>query len=473
MILRNNAANPKFSFLKTGDPFHAHYRKMVAFNGGGSGATPATSAPSAPPDGGEGAVDVGAPAKGVVATSAQMAKPSTVGPRVAPLALPEQQYRVPRPAGLFPEEVETLMLAAQFTARNGRRFLAHISEREGSNARFDFLRPQHHLFGFFTALVDAYSKVLMPSREILDAVKAHAAPDARASLLLRLRRHAEWLAVEERKRVEKQDAEDAERMQQLSIDWHDFVVVETITFDDDDDDEQMPAASRLEPSAQPAAEPARHASAAQPDAREAAAAQHAEPAELELVDLGTGVPEPEMKIRTDYVRPAARPSGAPQTAIDPISGKEVPLSQIGEHVRISLLDPQWKEQKQLAAEKNKESNVARGDEVFANIARFAKRRTDIFGEEEGAIGEVLERDKAEREKAAKERVIWDGHAESIAHAATLAQSKLLNAVGVANALARETEPTGARAHRRTQAACAAPHSTPPFRWAPAPCRPRP
>lgn len=423
MILKNNAENPKFSFLKPGDPFHAHYRKMVIYNGGAAAAAP----PPAQSAGGDVAMaDAGgAGGKGVIASSGQTAKPSTVGPRVVPLALPEQQYRVPRPAGLLPEEVETVMLAAQFTARNGRRFLAQLAEREGNNPRFDFLRPQHHLFGFFTALVDAYSKVLLPPQEVLDNLKANAMPDARPPLLSRLRQHAEWLLVEEKKRLDKQNADDAERMQQLSIDWHDFVVVETISFDDDDD-EELPAAARLDPSAQPPAAQAAGARAQEP-AAQPDGPQPAEPAELDLVDLGASVPEPAMVVRKDYkpqLQPQAKArAAAVEMAIDPISGKEVPLSQIGEHLRISLLDPRWKEQKQAAADKNKESNVASGSEVFKNIAAFAQRRTDIFGDEEGAIGELLERERREKEKAAKDRVIWDGTSESIVRAATLAQTQ--------------------------------------------------
>lgn len=32
--------------------------------------------------------------------------------------------------------------------------------------QFNFLKPTHSLFGFFTALCDAYSRVLMPPKEL-------------------------------------------------------------------------------------------------------------------------------------------------------------------------------------------------------------------------------------------------------------------------------------------------------------------
>lgn len=401
MILNNNQNNAKFNFLKPSDPFHAHYRKTIA----------ALSAQAAAPDAGPAPqqAEASAGANGTVAAKASTVRPATAGPKVEPLPLPEHVYHVPRPAGIDPLEADIIMLSAQFIARNGRRFLSQLTEREGRNPQFDFLRPQHHLFGYFTALVDAYSRCLVPPAEVLERVRADGAAGSMAAVHERMQRHAEWMRREERKRREKEAAADAERMQQLMVDWHDFVIVETITFDDDDE------------SALPAAAPLEGAAGAQPDAERGAGEEESVP---------VVAPEPAMRIRKDYV-PEVRPSAVPklQTAIDPISGQEMPLDQLGEHMRISLLDPRWKEQKQLAEERQKDSNVARGTEIGANIARFAQRRTDIFGEEEVAIGEVAERERRERERAAKDRVMWDGHSESIMHAATAAFSKATQGPG--------------------------------------------
>ena len=41
-------------------------------------------------------------------------------------------------------------------------------------AQFDFLKPTHHLFHHFTALVDAYSKCLVPPEDVLNKLKADA-----------------------------------------------------------------------------------------------------------------------------------------------------------------------------------------------------------------------------------------------------------------------------------------------------------
>jgi splicing factor 3A subunit 1 len=50
--------------------------------------------------------------------------------------------------------MDTIKLTAQFVARNGQKFLQGLTERENSNHSFDFLKPTHGLFGYFTTLVE-------------------------------------------------------------------------------------------------------------------------------------------------------------------------------------------------------------------------------------------------------------------------------------------------------------------------------
>ena len=54
---------------------------------------------------------------------------------------------------------DVVKLTAQFVARNGRQFLTNLMNREQRNYQFDFLRPQHSLFNYFTRLVEQYTKV--------------------------------------------------------------------------------------------------------------------------------------------------------------------------------------------------------------------------------------------------------------------------------------------------------------------------
>ena len=57
---------------------------------------------------------------------------------------------------------DVVKLTAQFVARNGRQFLTNLMNREQRNYQFDFLRPQHSLFNYFTKLVEQYTKVTIP-----------------------------------------------------------------------------------------------------------------------------------------------------------------------------------------------------------------------------------------------------------------------------------------------------------------------
>ena len=60
---------------------------------------------------------------------------------------------------------DVVKLTAQFVARNGRQFLTNLMNREQRNYLFDFLRPQHSMFNYFTKLVEQYTKVCVQKRE--------------------------------------------------------------------------------------------------------------------------------------------------------------------------------------------------------------------------------------------------------------------------------------------------------------------
>merc|ERR1719199_738212 len=91
-----------------------------------------------------------------------------------------------------------------------------------------------------------------------------------------------------------------------------------------------------------------------------------------------------------------------------------------EHMRISLLDPKWKEQKEYEEARRKDTNVAGDEDINRALKSFAERRTDIFGDKEVAIGETVGKSAAEESAELAARVIWDGHSSSIARTANLA-----------------------------------------------------
>ena len=104
-----------------------------------------------------------------------------------------------------------MKLTALFTARRGRNFLASLSAREGRNYQFDFLRPTHSLFGYFNRLVEQYTKVLYPDKEMLEQLRERSVEGARWKMLDVAQRHAKWERNKREQDKKRQDDQEAER----------------------------------------------------------------------------------------------------------------------------------------------------------------------------------------------------------------------------------------------------------------------
>ena len=135
--------------------------------------------------------------------------------------------------------METIKLAAQFVAKNGNRFLKELTEREIRNPRFDFLKPTHQLFNYFTALVEQYSRVMAPRSEFLRRIEGFAERDGAGEFKCRQSGENRQLYMDYQDRITRleeaqrgaDDQEDSEMTE--DVDWFDFVVVEQIELYDD------------------------------------------------------------------------------------------------------------------------------------------------------------------------------------------------------------------------------------------------
>lgn len=70
-------------------------------------------------------------------------------------------------------------------ARNGKGFLLDLAAREAHNHEFNFLKNTHSLFGFFSALCDAYSRVLLPPANTEAALRRDATDRSAESYMIR------------------------------------------------------------------------------------------------------------------------------------------------------------------------------------------------------------------------------------------------------------------------------------------------
>ena len=64
----------------------------------------------------------------------------------------------------------------------------------------------------------------------------------------------------------------------------------------------------------------------------------------------------------------------------PITGELVAVDQMAEHMRVSLIDPKWRTQREAMLAKIRETTQAPDDEIGRNLIGLARHRPDVFGE---------------------------------------------------------------------------------------------
>ncbi|KAG6376084.1 Pre-mRNA splicing factor PRP21 like protein-domain-containing protein [Boletus reticuloceps] len=355
-IRENQRQDPKFSFLNPADPYHAYYRHRMDRISAGE--------------------EVEAPQEKVM-TGIEQAPVVQEDLGVEP---PQPQFVMDMPS-ISPIDLDTMKLTALFTARRGRTFLAALSQREGRNYQFDFLRPNHSLFGYFNRLVEQYMKVLYPDKQLLSYIH---------------------------------DLAFAE------IDWHDYAIVQTIEFTVADANSELPPPMSVQ-------EVENMTLAQKPDGEDAAMeqsededddAQQREQREEEerlrelerarAMQANANAAGP-MKIKSDYVpKLGGKKTSALTTCA--ICSQQIPVDELDEHMRIELLDPKWKSQRDaLEARKVQASELLRGADVVSSLRDLARTRVDIFGAEADEERRKKEEEEERERRKEREKVVWDGH----------------------------------------------------------------
>ncbi|KAK4362330.1 hypothetical protein RND71_017571 [Anisodus tanguticus] len=312
-------------------------------------------------------------------TIKEAAKPDDLSAKLRPVIKvvepPEvEQYTVRFREGITSEEVNIIKLTAQFVARNG-----------------------NNAFMFFASIVDVYSEVLMPRKNMTDEFRKSVVD--MTTVLERCLHRLEWERLQEMAKQKDEDEIEQERLLMVMIDWHDFVVVETIDFADDED-RDLPQPMTVDEVIRRSKMPT---SSEQED--------YVEPVEMKMDDEEMQLVE-EGRDLIKYV-------------VSPISGELIPVNEMSERMRISLIDPKYKEQKERMFAKIRETTLAQDDEIFRSIVGLARTRPDIFGTTEEEVSNAV---KAEIEKKKEEpkQVIWDGHTGSIGRTANQAMSQNTN-----------------------------------------------
>jgi splicing factor 3A subunit 1 len=412
-IRENEKHNAKFSFLNPNDPYHAYYQYKIAETKEGK-----------------------APKKIEAKEIIQEVKDVVPPPRAPPKEPPTFEFMTDMPA-ISAQDLDILKLTAQFVARNGRQFMTALSQREQRNYQFDFLRPNHSLFNYFTKLVEQYTKVLIPPKNLNEKLRHNV--DNKYQILDRVMQRVEYAAYQEEERKKAEEKEDQERIAYASIDWHDFVIVETVEFTEADETIDLPPPMSIMELENMTLAQKKMASVnlveSQPDEKVGEIDmemdddvdmeedeeegenedqdQEITPVVVEIKPPDTSAP---MKIVKDYTPKAYALKSAVDrpTVICPRCKQVIPVDEMDDHVRIELLDPKWREQKLAAELKKKESNLLQeGTDVAKNLKAFSGYRSDIFGTEETEIGRKIGEEEEKKKRIEKEKVVWDGHTASI------------------------------------------------------------
>uniref|UniRef100_A0A095A0P3 Splicing factor 3A subunit 1 n=1 Tax=Schistosoma haematobium TaxID=6185 RepID=A0A095A0P3_SCHHA len=210
-IRQNEISNPKFNFLNPADPYHAYYQHKVREFAEGRTPEPAAL-------------------KLTIPSAARLAQdtPKSIQETFTPKDPPAEFEFVYDPPSINAVDIDIIKLTAQFVARNGRQFLTQLMNREQRNYQFDFLRAQHSMFGYFTKLVEQYTKILIPPKDVVSKLEDEL--EKPKQLLDDVKYRVEWHKYQERQRKREEEAAERERVAYAMIDWHDFVVVETVDF---------------------------------------------------------------------------------------------------------------------------------------------------------------------------------------------------------------------------------------------------
>jgi len=298
---------------------------------------------------------------------------------------PKPFYSVLTPIGITAAAADRIKLTAEFTATSGRRFLASLTSREFNNPEFDFLRPSHAHFSYYTALVDAFAKVLTPPTSVVSKIEA-LSDDTRSSysFLEAVVHEAEWMRLEEEK---KRKDEDANASSAVHIDWHSFVVVETVELKDFvfEKDGWDGKGSSIE--AMPLGGDGDGSGDGDMDVEE-------EEEEMDVDNTGGGNEE-FLNIRMDYTGEKTSLQESPgrnnnssgasgvgggggggEVFLDPISGLSIPIDRANEHLKAQMLDPQTKVNRLRFEAKQAKTLFTTGEDVASNLKRLVSTRNN-------------------------------------------------------------------------------------------------
>ena len=309
-------------------------------------------------------------------------------------------FLLDRPDWVDPRVDDIVKLVARFVAAGGEDFIAELAPRESRNPDFAFLQSHHGLHSYYKRVLAAYRTVLQLPQDIRDRVQALAedASGYRVSLndcVYRMK----W--AERAKKSQENDADVAARQRAMAnVDWHDFVVVATIDFEVEDEGEASGVVAAAAAAAKAASGGKNKAGVAASGGAGGSGGDDSEDDDDADMDMSeddddndnntnnNGNDDESIHVLSDYV-PSVSGREVEQTQVlDPATGQALPVDAAGEHMRVELLDPQWRQQRDRFLAKQKKTNQISEEQISNRLRKFAENRPDIFKRGEGEQGGV-------------------------------------------------------------------------------------
>merc|ERR1719210_932951 len=272
-----------------------------------------------------------------------------------------------------------------------------------------------------------------------------------------------WIKAQEARKRKEEEAIERERVSYAQVDWHNFVVVETVDYQPWEVGNFPPPTNPTEVGARVLMQRRIESNPPPPvknkvdekdatndntnveDMEEGSSDEEGDMPQpigkpLMAVDAAPAVQQPPLalpssgNIEVRKYDPKAKKIVKPvdeQYLVSPITGEKVPASKVQEHMRIGLLDPRWVEErdKQITARAVEDQVYAPGQSIENSLKHLAERRTDIFGvgeeaAQEAAIGKKMGEEETMTKQMEAQKVTWDGHSSSAEAAARAARANI-------------------------------------------------
>ena len=332
-------------------------------------------------------------------------------------------FSVPQP-NISGTELDIIKISAQFVAKNGQKFLSDLIRREKDNPQFDFMKPQHTLFGYFTFLVGCYAKILNNKNEIMSKIEKYAtnSDEILKSANMHYLYEKKLSKIPRGKRFSQEDLltnDEKEKMKQ--IDWYDFVLVETIDFSSDEDEKSeksnkeiiakeniynnnyIKENNEIDNSTIITNDDNNTITNIEDDKTFYTNNNAINSTNNNNNNVGQEIVYINgRKVIKNYVREKKKP--ILDKGVDDVNEVKCPLcklsikpNKIEEHLKIELLDPKWKKIQEVINKNQEQTNLAGTGDLLIYLDEFSKSRPDLFGDVDD-IKKLEKKRKEEKEK---------------------------------------------------------------------------